>query len=63
VRSIVPIEALTIGCLLQRSRLVHGEIGTAFMQTFVRTREQFHSNVIGRHIAEETALTAERRGA
>ena len=38
--SIIPAEALTIGCLLQTSRLFGGEIGTAFMQTFVRVREQ-----------------------
>ena len=60
VRSIVPMEALTIGCLLQLSRLFGGEIGTAFMQTFVRMREQLHSNIIGQHIAGGTALTAKR---
>ena len=36
VQSINPGDTLTIGALLQRSRLFGGEIGTAFMQTFVR---------------------------
>jgi DHA2 family multidrug resistance protein len=60
VRSIVPAEALTIGCLLQISRLFGAEIGIAFMQTFVRVREQVHSNLIGLHVAEGTGLTTDR---
>ena len=63
VRSIVPAEALTIGCLLQISRLFGGEAGTAFMQTFVRVREQLHSNLIGLHVAEGTGLAADRLAA
>ena len=49
-RSINPADALTIGTLLQTSRLFGGEIGTAFMQTFVRVREQIHSNLLGLHV-------------
>ena len=60
VRSIVPAEALTIGCLLQISRLFGGEIGTAFMQTLVRVREQLHSNLVGLHVTEGAGLTADR---
>jgi DHA2 family multidrug resistance protein len=63
VRSIVPVEALTVGCLLQLSRLFGGEIGTAFMQTFVRRREQFHSNIIGQHVAAGMGVTADRLAA
>lgn len=63
VRSIVPAEALTIGCLLQISRLFGGEIGTAFMQTFVRVREQVHANLIGLHVADGAGLTADRLAA
>ena len=63
VRSIVPAEALTIGCLLQISRMFGGEIGTAFMQTLVRVREQVHSNLIGLHVADGTGLTADRLAA
>ncbi len=63
VRSIVPAEALTVGCLLQISRLFGGEIGVAFMQTFVRVREQVHSNLIGLHVTEGTGLTTDRLAA
>jgi len=63
VRSIAAAEALTIGCLLQISRLFGGEIGTAFMQTLIRVREQVHSNLIGLHVADGTGLTADRLAA
>jgi DHA2 family multidrug resistance protein len=58
--SINPTDALTVGALLQTSRLFGGEIGTAFMQTFVRVREQVHSNLIGLHIDSLAAITADR---
>jgi DHA2 family multidrug resistance protein len=59
-RSINPADALTIGCLIQTSRLFGGEIGTAFMQTLVRVREQIHSNLIGLHVDSLASLTSER---
>jgi MFS transporter, DHA2 family, multidrug resistance protein len=60
VGAINPADALTIGALLQTSRLFGGEIGTAFMQTFVRMREQIHSNLIGVHVDSLGVLTADR---
>ena len=60
ISSINPADALTIGALLQMSRLFGGEIGTAFMQTFVRMREQIHSNLIGLHIDSLASVTADR---
>jgi DHA2 family multidrug resistance protein len=60
VRSISPADALSIGALLQISRLFGGEIGTAFMQTFVRVREQIHSNLLGLHIDALSGLTNDR---
>ena len=60
VRSLSPEDALTIGWLFQMSRLFGGEIGTAFMQTFVRVREQVHSNLIGLHVSGGSALTTDR---
>jgi MFS transporter, DHA2 family, multidrug resistance protein len=60
VQAINPADALTIGALLQLSRLFGGEIGTAFMQTFVRMREQVHSNLIGLHVDSLAGLTADR---
>ncbi|HEX4170946.1 MAG TPA: MFS transporter [Acetobacteraceae bacterium] len=60
IRSINPADALAIGCLLQISRLFGGEIGTAFMQTFVRVREQIHSNLVGLHVDGTAGLTIDR---
>jgi DHA2 family multidrug resistance protein len=50
VRHLRPADALTFGVLLQTARLFGGEIGTGFMQTFVRVREQLASNLIGLHV-------------
>jgi DHA2 family multidrug resistance protein len=60
VRSINPADALTVGSLLQISRLFGGEIGTAFMQTFVRVREQVHSNLVGLHVDSIAGTTTNR---
>ena len=62
-QSIHPADALTIGSLLQISRLFGGEIGTAFMQTFVRVREQVHSNLIGLHVDSLAGTTIDRLSA
>jgi DHA2 family multidrug resistance protein len=60
IRSVSLADALTIGFLLQTSRLFGGEIGTAFMQTFVRIREQVHSNLIGLHVDGLGGATTDR---
>jgi len=60
VTSMNPADALTAAALLQISRLFGGEIGTAFMQTFVRIREQIHSNLIGLHVDSMAGLTVDR---
>lgn len=60
IKSISPADALTIGSLLQMSRLFGGEIGTSFMQTFVRVREQVHSNLIGLHVDSSSIMTVDR---
>ncbi|MEI9988386.1 MAG: hypothetical protein WDN69_37970 [Aliidongia sp.] len=43
-------DALTFGTVLQTARLMGGEIGQAFIVTFVRIREQVASNLIGLHV-------------
>ena len=63
VKSINPADVLTIGTLFQTVRLFGGEIGTAFMQTFVRVREQVHSNLIGLHVDSLGVQTADRLAA
>jgi DHA2 family multidrug resistance protein len=43
-------DALTFGAALQTARLFGGEIGTAFVATLARVREQVASNLIGLHV-------------
>jgi DHA2 family multidrug resistance protein len=42
-----PIDTLTFAGFFQTVRLFGGEAGAAFMQHFIPTREQFHSNILG----------------
>jgi DHA2 family multidrug resistance protein len=50
VSNIKPPQAAAIAATIQMSRLFGIELGTAFMQTFVRVREQVYSNLIGQHV-------------
>jgi DHA2 family multidrug resistance protein len=45
-----PQDALTFGAVLQTARLLGGEIGSAFITTLARVREQVASNLIGQHV-------------
>ncbi len=45
-----PQDALSFGAMLQTARLMGGEIGSAFITTFARVREQVASNLIGQHV-------------
>jgi DHA2 family multidrug resistance protein len=53
-------QIFTFGALLQTARLFGGELGSAFIQTFVRVREQIYSNLIGLHVAVGSGLTNQR---
>jgi DHA2 family multidrug resistance protein len=55
-----PAEIFTFGAVLQTGRLFGAQLGTAFVQTFVRTREQIYSNLIGLHINTGSLLTDQR---
>ena len=50
VKNLAQAHILTLGALLQTSRLLGGELGAAFIQTFVRVREQFHSFTLGMNV-------------
>ncbi len=43
IKNLSQAHILALGALVQTARLLGGELGAAFMQTFVRVREQFHS--------------------
>jgi len=49
-----PSQAITFAAVLQTGRLFGAELGTAFIQTFVRVREQVYSNLIGQHLSSGT---------
>ena len=55
-----PSQVFTFGALLQTGRLFGAQLGSAFVQTFVRTREQTYSNLIGLHINTGSLLTDQR---
>jgi MFS transporter, DHA2 family, multidrug resistance protein len=57
VANITPPQAAAIAATLQTSRLFGNELGTGVMQTFVRVREQVHSNLLGLHIVSGAAAT------
>ena len=53
-------DALTFGAALQTARLLGGEIGTAFVATLARVREQVASNLIGLHLQAGDARVLQR---
>jgi DHA2 family multidrug resistance protein len=58
-----PQDALTFGAMLQTARLFGGEIGTAFVTTLARVREQVASNFIGLHVQIGDPQVIQRIGA
>jgi DHA2 family multidrug resistance protein len=63
VRHFRPADALTFGVLLQTARLFGGEIGSGFMQTFVRLHEQSASFLVGLHVqAGDPAIVSRLAG-
>jgi len=55
-----PQDALTFGAVLQTARLMGGEVGSAFVTTLARVREQVASNLIGLHVRAGDARVLER---
>jgi MFS transporter, DHA2 family, multidrug resistance protein len=60
VKHLDPREIFTFGAVLQTARLFGGELGNAFIQTFVRVREQTYSNLIGLHVNADSLMTDQR---
>lgn len=58
-----PQDALTFGAVLQTARLMGGEMGSAFITTLTRVREQVASNLIGLHVQAGDARVLQRIGA
>ena len=55
-----PEDALTFGAAVQTARLMGGQIGQAFIATFVRVRSQTASNLIGLHVHAGDSLAVQR---
>ncbi len=55
-----PQDALTFGAAVQTARLMGGEIGQAFITTFVRVRGQVASNLLGLHIQSGDGQVVQR---
>lgn len=55
-----PKDALTFGACLQIARLFGGEVGSAFVATEARVREQHASNLLGQHIQVADPVVQER---
>jgi DHA2 family multidrug resistance protein len=60
VQHITPAAALTLGAFSQVARLMGGEIGQAFVVTFVRVRSQTADNLIGLHVVAGDAAVNQR---
>jgi MFS transporter, DHA2 family, multidrug resistance protein len=60
LKHLEPSEIFTFGAILQTGRLFGAQLGSAFVQTFVRTREQTYSNLIGLHVNAGSLLTDQR---
>jgi DHA2 family multidrug resistance protein len=55
-----PQDALTFGAATQVARLMGGEIGQAFIVTFIRVRGQIASNLLGLHVQIGDAQVIQR---
>jgi DHA2 family multidrug resistance protein len=60
LKHLEPSEIFTFGAVLQTGRLFGAQLGSAFVQTFVRVREQTYSNLIGIHVNAGSLLTDQR---
>jgi MFS transporter, DHA2 family, multidrug resistance protein len=57
IANITPAAVVTVAGMIQTSRLLGAETGSAFIQTFLRMREQIHSNLIGLNVSVGDSIT------
>jgi MFS transporter, DHA2 family, multidrug resistance protein len=55
-----PVDVLTFAGFFQTIRLFGGETGSAWIQHFIPTREQFHSNILGLSVGLGQTATDQR---
>ena len=60
LKHLEPSQIFTFGAVLQTGRLFGAELGSAFVQTFTRVREQVYSNLVGLHVMTGAPDTSRR---
>src|SRR5271156_1127463 len=60
LKHLEPKEALTYGAVMQIARLFGSELGSGFIQTFLRVREQMYSNLVCLHVIIGSNATEQR---
>jgi len=55
-----PADGITFGAIIQTVRLFGGQLGTSVLVVFTRKAEQWHSDLIGQHVAAGDPATMER---
>lgn len=60
LKHLEPTQIFTFGAVLQTGRLFGAQLGTAFIETFVRVREQIYSNLVGLHVSTGSFATTQR---
>jgi DHA2 family multidrug resistance protein len=60
IKHLEPSEVFTFGAVLQTGRLFGAQLGAAFVQTFLRVREQVYSNLVGQHVTVGSFATDQR---
>jgi DHA2 family multidrug resistance protein len=60
LKHLEPSQVFTFGAVLQTGRLFGAQLGSAFIQTFVRVREQVYSNLVGLHVTTGSLATTQR---
>ncbi len=60
LKHLEPSQIFSFGAILQTGRLFGAELGSAFVQTFTRVREQVYSNLVGLHVIAGAPDTGQR---
>jgi DHA2 family multidrug resistance protein len=60
LKHLEPAQVFTFGAVLQTGRLLGAQLGSAFIQTFLRVREQVYSNLVGLHVTPGSLETNHR---
>jgi DHA2 family multidrug resistance protein len=60
IANITPAKAITVAGMIQTGRLLGNEIGSSFIQSYVRVKEQVYSNQVGVTLTVGETVTEDR---